>query len=178
MVMRGASNDLSLITLRPFGPSTLTAFESTSTHAAYVQARRRGVRLLSQPCLQLLRRLSLLRVGLDDPMTSLCFMISRSSPRILILVPDHLPNRIRSPALTSSAWIWPASLRSLGPTVKTSPSCWETQPNSPNETCHLRLQPAEPPLSLPYRCIIDLLLAELCSPRDWHRALSELPFQI
>jgi hypothetical protein len=33
------------------------------------------------------------------------------------------------------------------------------------------------PLSFLYSSIIDLLLAELCSPRDWHRALSELPFQ-
>jgi hypothetical protein len=32
-------------------------------------------------------------------------------------------------------------------------------------------------LSFPYSWIIDLLLAELCSPRDWRRALSELPFQ-
>jgi hypothetical protein len=28
-----------------------------------------------------------------------------------------------------------------------------------------------------YEQVIDLLLAELCLPRDWHRALSELPFQ-
>lgn len=32
-------------------------------------------------------------------------------------------------------------------------------------------------IQVPYRCGIDLLLAELCLPRDWHRALSELPFQ-
>lgn len=28
-----------------------------------------------------------------------------------------------------------------------------------------------------YSFIIDLLLAELCLPRDWHRALSEFLFQ-
>ena len=36
------------------------------------------------------------------PMMSDSFMISRSSPSILTSVPDHLPNRTRSPALTSS----------------------------------------------------------------------------
>ena len=30
---------------------------------------------------------------------------------------------------------------------------------------------------LSYVGLIDLLLAELCLPRDWHRALNELPFQ-
>jgi len=29
----------------------------------------------------------------------------------------------------------------------------------------------------PYIYFIDLLLAELCLPRDWHRALSEILFQ-
>ena len=36
------------------------------------------------------------------PITSLSFMISRSSPSSLISVPDHLPNRMRSPTFTSS----------------------------------------------------------------------------
>ena len=36
------------------------------------------------------------------PMMSDSFMIRRSSPSILTSVPDHLPNRTRSPALTSS----------------------------------------------------------------------------
>ena len=35
---------------------------------------------------------------------SLSFMISRSSPSSLTSVPDHLPNRMRSPAFTSSGW--------------------------------------------------------------------------
>lgn len=30
---------------------------------------------------------------------------------------------------------------------------------------------------VPYTVFIDLLLAELCPRRDWHRVLSELPFQ-
>jgi CspA family cold shock protein len=30
---------------------------------------------------------------------------------------------------------------------------------------------------VPYTPFIDLLLAELCLRRDWHRVLSELPFQ-
>jgi hypothetical protein len=33
------------------------------------------------------------------------------------------------------------------------------------------------PTAAPYVVAIDLLLAELCLPRDWHRALSELLFQ-
>ena len=35
-------------------------------------------------------------------MMSLSFMIRSSSPSSLTSVPDHLPNRMRSPALTSS----------------------------------------------------------------------------
>lgn len=45
------------------------------------------------------------------PMMSDSFMISSSSPSILTSVPDHLPNRTRSPAFTSSATNWPCSLR-------------------------------------------------------------------
>src|SRR5271166_6999769 len=33
------------------------------------------------------------------PMTSLSFMMRRSSPSSLMSVPDHLPNRMRSPTL-------------------------------------------------------------------------------
>ena len=33
------------------------------------------------------------------------------------------------------------------------------------------------PLIFSYQWFIDLLLAELCLPRDWHRALFELPFK-
>ena len=35
------------------------------------------------------------------PMTSVSFMIRSSSPSILTSVPDHLPNRMRSPGLSS-----------------------------------------------------------------------------
>ena len=35
-------------------------------------------------------------------MTSLSFMIRYSTPSILTSVPDHFPNRMRSPTLTSS----------------------------------------------------------------------------
>ena len=41
------------------------------------------------------------------PMMSDSFMISSSSPSILTSVPDHLPNRMRSPAFTSSGTSWP-----------------------------------------------------------------------
>jgi hypothetical protein len=42
---------------------------------------------------------------------------------ILTSVPDHLPNRMRSPALTSSGTSLPLSSRAPGPTAMTSPSC-------------------------------------------------------
>jgi hypothetical protein len=57
------------------------------------------------------------------PMTSASFMISRSSPLNLISVPDHLPNRMRSPALTSRGTILPLSSRAPVPTATISPSC-------------------------------------------------------
>src|SRR5690606_23575965 len=44
------------------------------------------------------------------PMMSLSFMISRSSPSSLTSVPDHLPNRMRSPTLTSGLMRSPSSL--------------------------------------------------------------------
>ena len=54
---------------------------------------------------------------------SLSFMIRRSSPSSLTSLPDHLPNRMRSPALTSSGMRLPSSSRAPGPTAMTSPSC-------------------------------------------------------
>src|SRR5262249_3127259 len=45
------------------------------------------------------------------PMTSDSFMMISSSPSSLISVPDHLPKRMRSPALTSSGWSLPSSPR-------------------------------------------------------------------
>ena len=59
----------------------------------------------------------------STPRMSLSFMISRSSPSTLTSVPDHLPNRMRSPALTSSGVILPSSSRAPVPTATTSPSC-------------------------------------------------------
>ena len=43
-------------------------------------------------------------------------MMSRSSPSSLTSVPDHLPNRILSPALTSSGVTVPSSARAPVPT--------------------------------------------------------------
>src|SRR6476620_81700 len=54
---------------------------------------------------------------------SLSFMMMRSSPSIFTSVPDHLPNRMRSPALTSSGVTLPSSARAPVPTEITSPSC-------------------------------------------------------
>src|SRR5690606_37041646 len=56
------------------------------------------------------------------PRTSLSFMIRRSSPSSLTSVPDHLPNRILSPALTSMVIRSPFSSRAPVPTATTSPS--------------------------------------------------------
>ena len=55
-------------------------------------------------------------------MMSVSFMISRSLPSSLTSVPLHLPNRMRSPALTSSATILPLSSRAPGPTETITPS--------------------------------------------------------
>ena len=52
---------------------------------------------------------------------SASFMISRSSPSILISVPDHLPNSTRSPGFTSIGVSLPVSSRPPGPTAMTSP---------------------------------------------------------
>src|SRR3546814_5395325 len=57
------------------------------------------------------------------PSTSLSFMMIRSSPSSLTSLPDHLPNRILSPALTSSGVIVPSSARIPLPAETTSPSC-------------------------------------------------------
>src|SRR3569832_2431488 len=54
---------------------------------------------------------------------SLSFMMSRSSPSILTSVPDHLPNRMRSPVSTDGVTSEPLSSRAPGPTATTSPSC-------------------------------------------------------
>src|SRR5690606_5866817 len=54
----------------------------------------------------------------DQPMMprmSDSFMMRRSSPLSLTSVPDHLPNRTRSPALTSSGTSLPFSSRAPEP---------------------------------------------------------------
>ena len=57
------------------------------------------------------------------PMTSDSFMIRSSSPFSFTSVPDHLPKRMRSPALTSSGRRSPFSFKVPEPTATTSPSC-------------------------------------------------------
>jgi hypothetical protein len=54
-------------------------------------------------------------------MTSDSFMIRSSSPSIFTSVPDHLPNRMRSPTLRSIGISLPASSRPPGPTAMISP---------------------------------------------------------
>ena len=56
-------------------------------------------------------------------MMSLSFMMRSSAPSILTSVPDHLPNRTRSPFFKSMATILPSSPRAPGPTAMTSPYC-------------------------------------------------------
>lgn len=56
------------------------------------------------------------------PMTSPSFMINRSSPLNLISVPDHLPNKMRSPTFTSGGLRLPLSSRVPEPTATISPS--------------------------------------------------------
>src|SRR5215472_15452034 len=56
------------------------------------------------------------------PMMSLSFATTKSSPSILISVPDHFPNSTRSPTLTSSGCSLPSSPREPGPAAMTSPS--------------------------------------------------------
>src|SRR5690606_32514626 len=58
----------------------------------------------------------------STPSTSDSFIIIRSLPSILTSVPDHLPNRMRSPAFRSMATCLPSSSRPPGPTETTSPS--------------------------------------------------------
>src|SRR5713226_9341139 len=53
-------------------------------------------------------------------MMSVSFMTTRSSPSILISVPDHFPNSTRSPILTSSGCNLPSSPRVPGPAAMTS----------------------------------------------------------
>src|SRR6516225_10932391 len=56
-------------------------------------------------------------------MTSLSFMIKRSSPSSTTSVPDHLPNSTQSPTLRSIGISLPESSRPPGPTAVISP--WE-----------------------------------------------------
>ena len=57
------------------------------------------------------------------PSTSSSRMIMYSLPSILMSEPEYLPNRMRSPALTSSGISLPSSSRLPLPTATTSPSC-------------------------------------------------------
>jgi hypothetical protein len=50
-------------------------------------------------------------------------MLRSFAPSILTSVPDHLPNRTRSPFFEPLARILPSSPRAPGPTAVTSPSC-------------------------------------------------------
>src|SRR5262249_43029724 len=73
-------------------------------------------------CLPYLENCGRRRSQAITPRMSLSFMISSSSPSILTSVPDHLPNRILSPASPSSGTSLPASSRAPEPTATTSPS--------------------------------------------------------
>ena len=53
----------------------------------------------------------------STPIMSLSFIMRYSTPSILTSVPDHLPNRMRSPTLTSIGMSLPLSSRPPGPTA-------------------------------------------------------------
>ena len=59
----------------------------------------------------------------STPIMSLSFIMRYSTPSILTSVPDHLPNRMRSPTLTSIGMSLPLSSRPAGPTAVTFPCC-------------------------------------------------------
>ena len=59
----------------------------------------------------------------STPIMSLSFIMRYSTPSILTSVPDHLPNRMRSPTLTSIGMSLPLSSRPPGPTAMTLPCC-------------------------------------------------------
>ena len=120
LVIRGAPKLLSSTTLRPLGPSvTFTASARMSTPRS-MRSRASAPKRTSLAAMCIipslirdrsrargLRRPSSWPRGVPStmPMMSLSFMIRSSSPSSLTSVPDHLPNRMRSPALTSRATI-------------------------------------------------------------------------
>src|SRR5437879_1347391 len=57
------------------------------------------------------------------PRTSSSFIMRRSSPSILISVPEYLPNRMRSPSFSARGNTLPSSLILPLPIEMTSPSC-------------------------------------------------------
>src|SRR5258707_14404058 len=63
----------------------------------------------------------LVTASITTPMISLSFMIRSSASSILTSVPDHLPNKTRSPTLRSIGMTRPASSRPPGPTATISP---------------------------------------------------------
>src|SRR5215212_5944743 len=134
LVMRGAPKLLSSTTLRPFGPRvTFTASARTSTPRS-IRSRAFAPNLTSfaamspSPCpVRSGRSPQAARFAAvppsRTPMTSDSFMMRSSSPPSRTSVPDHLPNRMRSPAFTSSGRSSPLSFGVPGPTAITSPSC-------------------------------------------------------
>ena len=129
LVMRGEPYDLSSTTLRPLGPS-VTFTESARISTPRIMRARASppkrtsfAAMVLVPCF-MVRRLSTASGGLlvDDAHDVDSFMIRRSSPSSLISVPDHLPNRMRSPCRTSRGTTLPASSRAPGPTATISPS--------------------------------------------------------
>ena len=136
LVMRGAPYDLSSRTLRPLGPSvTFTEFGQdvdAAQHAGAGVAAETYFFSCHGRCSLFLGigsgascHAAFLRTAAAPsitPITSDSLMIRRSSPSILTSLPDHLPNRMRSPFLTSSGTRTPLSSRAPGPTATISPS--------------------------------------------------------
>src|SRR5271166_5393457 len=128
-----------MTTLRPLGPSvTLTALARMSTPRIKLSRASRenftsfAAMVISSGSIEFSawlegRRQAFLRLAAvwlcTTPITSLSFMMRSSSPSSLISVPDHLPNRMRSPTFRSIGISLPLSSRPPGPTAITSPSC-------------------------------------------------------
>src|SRR5579872_1622531 len=66
---------------------------------------------------------SFLAAPVTIPRTSSSFIMRKSSPSILISVPEYFPNRMRSPSFTARGNSLPSSLVLPLPTEMTSPSC-------------------------------------------------------
>src|SRR5271166_1923720 len=102
---------------------TPNRLDSSATVPSSRTAASATFALNSAPCFLRVFPMSHLRpTGRSKGRLSLNNLSSFRGPPHLTSVPDHLPNRIRSPSFTSRGTSWPCSLRVPGPTASTFPS--------------------------------------------------------